>query len=1334
MGAASFRSIKRFVPNGFGRRAAADGRHLPGRPAMKRAAAAALVVVAATCTYFSVARGISAGSQQTGAGRLLVESFGFLSLYAIDPDPAIGTSTYDLISSFPNDAVYGQSVSPSTGTIAYLLRHGNVPYRRVWVMNADGSGRLQITPESDSTINDIQPQISPDGTKVAFISNRFTSPTFPNGETKQPEVFVVNVDGTNLHQVTPSEQASAGSNHNTYVDSFGWAGSSLIVAGARVVQGQAALRYGLFRFDGDGTNQTLIKDTTNSQYGTAVGIDVSADQTKVAYYNSTQLYIFSATDGSTLYTLLQPDTGSQLNAAGTIRFSPDGNKVVYSAAEENGSLRTINLDATGRITVKANIGIFSSPKWWAPGPAVPAMGHMEMKPDVVVVPNDGTYAQSVPTLYDANGATVIHAGVYSWVCDATHPCTNHFNPIGNMTILNDGRVRPTNIGTSNTGGLTFCASNAGLEGCNVVALGENFAEIKASVPNANTNGTGGPGIFTIKRTPAPGRENTPLNVNFVLGGTAVRGVDYALDAAGTNVIMPAGQTTFDIKVTPLRAAGNKTVTLSIAAPNGAIYATIPTRDTSTVNLVDNGAPPTALTLSSLTPPTGGNAGFAGVSIYGRNINAAATVKLQKSGQPDVPGTGVAVNQGGSRMNATFDLRTSVLGAWDVVVTNPDNSTATLPAAFTVVETHPTNLHVTINGPSDVRADHPLSEYNIVYSNEGDEDVFGALLVITGLPENECSPSDPTCSGVTLNSPIADIPDIPGQNPFPSWVRQMPKLAKYTAYDVRGVGYIASALPVLIPRIKAHTSGVFSFKVRWSYLTGNELFRIGARIYPPLLRAADLPTGVRLVPVRSPDDDASASRTCASSLISNALGCALSFIPGKACVNAGVSAIFSVAQVIGGISMQGTSAVNVYSGTQLFGAAVSLLSCTISATPLGLALSAVSCIASASDAAVTCIDAYMNKDVRIVSSHDPNEKEGISGVTPQNYVTGNQLFYGITFENDAGATAPAQDVVVTDQLDTSRLDISTFSLGKIQFGDTVVDVPPGLKTYSTEVDLRPANNLLVEVSATIDENTGLVTWQLHSLDPFTRQPPTDPFAGFLPPNVIGTEGQGNVQFYVTPKAKIVAGDEIRNKAVIVFDTNPPIETNEWLNTYDNSKPVSSVSPLAPQQSSNAFIVNWGGTDTGSGVKDYTIYVSQNGGPFTEAVVETIGTSTLFFGNPDTTYAFYSIARDQAGNIENGKTTGEAVTHTPNAVVPATISISGRITRPSGQGMNNTTVRLVGEDGIPRFAKTGPFGYYLFTGVPSGGTYVIGSEKKNYAFPLQIVTAVDNLSGIDLVADH
>jgi hypothetical protein len=138
----------------------------------------------------------------------------------------------------------------------------------------------------------------------------------------------------------------------------------------------------------------------------------------------------------------------------------------------------------------------------------------------------------------------------------------------------------------------------------------------------------------------------------------------------------------------------------------------------------------------------------------------------------------------------------------------------------------------------------------------------------------------------------------------------------------------------------------------------------------------------------------------------------------------------------------------------------------------------------------------------------------------------------------------------------------------------------------------------------------------------------------------------VLYTVLRKAAVATGTEIRNRASIVFDTNDPIVTPEWLNTIDDSKPTSRVLPLAPRQRSPSFDVSWQGDDVGAGVETYTIFVSKDDGPYTLWRASRTATTAAFVGEPGKAYSFYSVAGDRVGNVEDPPPSPDAMTR-PNA---------------------------------------------------------------------------------------
>jgi hypothetical protein len=131
----------------------------------------------------------------------------------------------------------------------------------------------------------------------------------------------------------------------------------------------------------------------------------------------------------------------------------------------------------------------------------------------------------------------------------------------------------------------------------------------------------------------------------------------------------------------------------------------------------------------------------------------------------------------------------------------------------------------------------------------------------------------------------------------------------------------------------------------------------------------------------------------------------------------------------------------------------------------------------------------------------------------------------------------------------------------------------------------------------------------------------------------------------PRVGLPLGTEISNQAEIIFDTNAPIVTNTWSNKLDGAKPQSEVLPLAEEQASPGFLVDWTGADSESGLMDFTIYVSEDGNPFMPWIRNTTATSVDFNGRRGSTYAFYSVARDSVGNREDAPDVPDAITSIP-----------------------------------------------------------------------------------------
>jgi len=73
---------------------------------------------------------------------------------------------------------------------------------------------------------------------------------------------------------------------------------------------------------------------------------------------------------------------------------------------------------------------------------------------------------------------------------------------------------------------------------------------------------------------------------------------------------------------------------------------------------------------------------------------------------------------------------------------------------------------------------------------------------------------------------------------------------------------------------------------------------------------------------------------------------------------------------------------------------------------------------------------------------------------------------------------------------------------------------------------------------------------------------------------------------------------------------------------------------------------------------------------------------------------------------------------------------------GQGIRNTRVTISGGDlAAPKTMYTADFGYYYFSGLTAGQTYVISVEPRRYVIshPTRVVSLLDSIADLDFVAD-
>jgi hypothetical protein len=213
-------------------------------------------------------------------------------------------------------------------------------------------------------------------------------------------------------------------------------------------------------------------------------------------------------------------------------------------------------------------------------------------------------------------------------------------------------------------------------------------------------------------------------------------------------------------------------------------------------------------------------------------------------------------------------------------------------------------------------------------------------------------------------------------------------------------------------------------------------------------------------------------------------------------------------------------------------------------------------------------------------------------------------------------------------------------------------------------------LLVRVSANLDFPSRQLSWIFTTLDKTTLQPPANPLLGFLPPNQTPPQGEGSVLFTIKPSSSVPNGSIIQNSAVINFDgssQNTPAVSNQ----IDTNAPASNVMALGTPIPTTSFPVSWTASGSPNDLKDFTVYVSQDGGPYQAWKLNTTNTTGTYVPQPGGhNYYFYSVARDLSGNIEPPPQSPDAQTLSTTAVEApgfARLALAGARPNPARDGV-------------------------------------------------------------------
>jgi len=344
------------------------------------------------------------------------------------------------------------------------------------------------------------------------------------------------------------------------------------------------------------------------------------------------------------------------------------------------------------------------------------------------------------------------------------------------------------------------------------------------------------------------------------------------------------------------------------------------------------------------------------------------------------------------------------------------------------------------------------------------------------------------------------------------------------------------------------------------------------------------------------------------------------------------------------------------------------------------------------------------------SLDPNEKTGPMGYGNNHYIRGvdRLVNYNIFFENVDSATAAAQQVVIIDTLDKNVFDLSTFQLNSFGVGMHNYSFPKDRKELVNDYTI--SNALAVRPIIKLDTATGILKATLLTIDRTTGDIPSNPLTGFLPPNKNAPEGDGYLNYSVHLKEGLADGTTVSNSATIIFDNNDAIATKPWVNVIDNNSPSSHINNTTLIGDTTIRIISTG-TDAASGVENYKLFASENGGPYKQ--IGMMRDTVLYHARPNTVYQFYITAVDSVGNLETKAAQAEASVTTsivlPVKMLPLTGEAEGKTNR-----LNWTTLTEINNKGfaVERSSDGRTFTTTGFVPTKAGGGS--STQRINYQF--------------------
>jgi TolB protein len=253
----------------------------------------------------------------------------------LNPD---GTEIKEITKGFSDTWDEHPTWSPDGSKIAYHSGHGEYQSYSIWVVNADGSGKVKIT---EDPVHGLWPSWSLDGSQIAF--NNVVN------DAGKCEIYLVNPDGSGLKKVT--------SGPNDVLPKWAPDGSILFIRRVGTCEDSTG---DIYSIQPDGSDLQQI-----TSFGHVGGFGLSPDGKKIAYYDTkkAQIIVYQL-DGSEpqkpIFVLTFRSYFVQPS------WSPDGKTIAIAAdawgTYQGSKLYLVNADGTGFTEMSLEKGVWD-PAW-----------------------------------------------------------------------------------------------------------------------------------------------------------------------------------------------------------------------------------------------------------------------------------------------------------------------------------------------------------------------------------------------------------------------------------------------------------------------------------------------------------------------------------------------------------------------------------------------------------------------------------------------------------------------------------------------------------------------------------------------------------------------------------------------------------------------------------------------------------------------------------------------------------------------------------------------------------------------------------------------------------